>query len=74
MVVLMVKNLLNYDNLVEYLRKKGYKEIRVGEFIVNEDEEFEIVDVLVVRKGQNYKEDLNKLKKGNRKVCIYCRR
>jgi len=59
----MVKNLLNYDNLVEYLRKKGYKEVRAGEFIVNEDEEFEIAEVLIVRKGQNYKEDLTKLKK-----------
>jgi len=59
----MSKNLLNYDNLVEYLRKKGYREIREGEFIVNEDEEFEIADVLVVKKGQNYKEDLSKLKK-----------
>ncbi len=59
----MVKNLLNYDNLIKHLRKKGYKEIREGEFIVNEDEEFEIADVLVIRKGQNYKEDLSKLKK-----------
>ncbi len=59
----MAKNLLNYDNLIEHLSKKGYKKIGKGEFIVKEYKDLEMADVLVVRKGQNYKEDLSKLKK-----------
>ena len=62
-MVLRAINLLNYDNLLDYLRKKDYKEVREGEFIVYEDKELEIDHVLVVRKGQNYKDDINKLRK-----------
>ena len=57
----MLKN-LSYDGLIKYLRKKGYKEVREGEFIVRRDEEEEIDYVLVVRRGENYKEDLRRLK------------
>ena len=58
----MVEKLLNYDELITYLRKKGYEEIKNGEFIVYKDEELEIDDVLVVKKGSNYKKDLKELK------------
>lgn len=55
-------NYLDYDNLIKYLRER-YKEVREGEFIVFEDKELEIYNILVVRKGQNYKEDVSRLKK-----------
>ena len=61
----MVKNiekLLTYDGLIDYLRKNNYKEIGEGKFVVFEDEELGIEEVLIVKKGENYKEDLKNLK------------
>jgi len=58
-----LKKLLTYEGLVEYLRKKGYKELREGEFVVGSYEGESEIELLVVRKGDNYKKSLNDLKK-----------
>ncbi|ACX73084.1 conserved hypothetical protein [Methanocaldococcus vulcanius M7] len=58
-----VEKLLSYDGLIEYLRKNNYKEIEEGRFVVYEDEDLGVEEILVVKKGSNYKEDLKNLKK-----------
>ena len=62
-----VEKLLTYDGLIDYLRKNNYREIEEGRFVVYEDEELGIDEVLVVKKGSNYKEDLKNLKNELRK-------